>query len=91
MTAPYHPPVKRSVVIEGHRTSISLEPVFWDRLRNAAQAEGLSVNSLIARIDRERIAAATPPGLASAVRIWVLQHAPIRKEAPDVTSDASIT
>ena len=68
---PYHPPVKRSVEIAGHKTSISLEPLFWDLLRTAAGDEGIPVNALVARIDAERIRAATPPGLASAVRLWL--------------------
>ncbi len=72
MPVPYHPPVKRSVEIAGHKTSISLEPVFWDMLRRAARAQGLPVNALVARIDAERIAAPTPPGLASAVRVWLV-------------------
>ena len=67
----YHPPVKRSVEIAGHKTSISLEPLFWDLLRAAAEHEGLPVNALVARIDAERIRAATPPGLASAIRVWL--------------------
>jgi len=72
MPPPYHPPVKRSVTIAGHQTSISLEPLFWDMLRAAAEAEGASVNTLVARIDAERIKSPTPPGLASAVRIWLV-------------------
>lgn len=71
MTSPYHPPVKRSVEIAGHKTSISLEPLFWDLLRGAAEAEGLPLNALVARIDAERIAAPQPPGLAGAVRLWL--------------------
>ncbi|MEL6876559.1 MAG: ribbon-helix-helix domain-containing protein [Pseudomonadota bacterium] len=72
MQPPYHPPVKRSVQIAGHKTSISLEPVFWDMLRDAAEAEGVPINALVARIDEERIAAETPPGLAGAIRIWLV-------------------
>ena len=72
MTPPYHPPVKRSVEIAGHKTSISLEPLFWDMLRDAAVAEGVPVNALVARIDAERIGSPTPPGLAGAVRIWLV-------------------
>ena len=71
MTSIYHPPVKRSVEIAGHKTSISLEPLFWDALRRAAQDEGVPINALVARIDAERIAAPTPPGLASAIRLWL--------------------
>ena len=72
MGAPYHPPVKRSVEIAGHKTSISLEPLFWDMLREAALREGLPVNALVARIDAERIAAEYPPGLAGAIRLWLV-------------------
>jgi len=72
VSAPYHPPVKRSVDIAGHKTSISLEPVFWDMLKDVAAEEGLSVNALVARIDAERIVSPTPPGLASAIRVWLV-------------------
>jgi len=71
MTTPYHPPIKRSVEIAGHKTSISLEPLFWDLLKAAAAREGVPINALIARIDVDRMAAETPPGLASAVRLWL--------------------
>lgn len=71
MTTPYHPPVKRSVEIAGHKTSISLEPVFWALLKDAAAREGVPVNALVARIDAERLDAQTPPGLAGAVRVWL--------------------
>jgi predicted DNA-binding ribbon-helix-helix protein len=71
---PYHPPVKRSVEIAGHKTSISLEPLFWDMLKAAAGAEGVPINALVARIDAERIGAATPPGLASAIRLWLTER-----------------
>lgn len=67
----YHPPVKRSVEIAGHKTSISLEPLFWDSLRRAAAARNLPVNALIAQIDAERIQADCAPGLASAIRVWL--------------------
>ena len=67
----YHPPVNRSVEIAGHKTSVSLEPLFWDLLRAAAEREGLPLNALVARIDAERITADTPPGLAGAIRLWL--------------------
>ena len=72
MTTPYHPPLKRSVEVAGHKTSISLEPLFWELLKQAAKAENLPINALVARIDMERIAAPTPPGLAGAVRVWLV-------------------
>jgi predicted DNA-binding ribbon-helix-helix protein len=71
---PYHPPVKRSIAIAGHKTSISLEPVFWDMLRDAAKEEGIAISALVARIDAERIQADTPPGLASAIRVWLVSR-----------------
>ena len=71
---PYHPPVKRSVQISGHKTSISLEPIFWDLLVDAAETEGVPINALVARIDAERIRAETPPGLASAIRVWLVSR-----------------
>ena len=70
--SPYHPPVKRSVEIAGHKTSISLEPLFWDMLRKVAAREGVPINALVARIDEARIASDTPPGLAGAIRVWLV-------------------
>ena len=72
MTVPYHPPVKRSLALHGHKTSISLEPVFWDLLKAAAAREGIAMAQLVARIDGERITADPAPGLAGAVRIWLV-------------------
>ena len=71
MNVPYHPPVKRSVEIAGHKTSISLEPLFWDLLKEAAADQGKPINALVAQIDAERLDVASPPGLASAIRIWL--------------------
>ncbi|RIV83488.1 aryl-sulfate sulfotransferase [Aurantiacibacter xanthus] len=68
----YHPPVKRSVEIAGHKTSISLEPLFWELLQSAAQREGLPLNALVAQIDAERIDADPAPGLATALRLWLV-------------------
>jgi predicted DNA-binding ribbon-helix-helix protein len=67
-------PVKRSIMIAGHATSISLEPVFWAALRDAAAADGLPLNALVARLDAERIAAPDPPNLASAIRVWLFER-----------------
>ena len=72
--SPFHPPVKRSVEIAGHKTSISLEPLFWDMLKRAAEAEGVPINALVARIDVERMAAEVPPGLAGAIRLWLVSN-----------------
>lgn len=72
LTPPYHPPVKQSLAIHGHRTSISLEPVFWRLLKTAAERERIPVAQLVARIDGERIKAQPAPGLAGAIRIWLV-------------------
>jgi predicted DNA-binding ribbon-helix-helix protein len=68
-------PVKRSVMIAGHSTSISLEPVFWEALREAAAAEGVPVSALVARIDAARVEAPDPPNLGSAIRTWLFLKA----------------
>lgn len=65
-------PVKRSVTIAGHPTSISLEPPFWAALEAAAEARRLPLNALVAEIDALRIVAEEPPNLASALRSWLL-------------------
>jgi predicted DNA-binding ribbon-helix-helix protein len=69
-------PVKRSMTIAGHTTSISLEPVFWRALEMRARAEGLPYSALVARIDAARIAVDEPPNLASAIRCWLLVGRP---------------
>lgn len=79
MTLPVDPPrdgfvgpVKRSITIAGHQTSISLEPVFWQALERAAAARRLPLSALVAQIDALRIAAPAPPNLASALRTWLM-------------------
>jgi predicted DNA-binding ribbon-helix-helix protein len=64
-------PVKRSVTIAGHETSISLEPAFWRELERAAAAAGKPVNALIADIDALRLESRPPPNLTSALRQWL--------------------
>ncbi len=71
-------PVKRSVMVAGHATSISLEPIFWNALSAAAAEERLPLSALVARIDAERIEEAEPPNLASAVRVWLFHRAQSR-------------
>ena len=68
-------PVKRSVMIAGHATSISLEPVFWDALKAEAEAEGVPVSALVARIDAARVEERDPPNLGSAIRTWLFLKA----------------
>jgi predicted DNA-binding ribbon-helix-helix protein len=68
-------PLKRSVMIAGHATSISLEPIFWEALGAAAIDEGLPLNALVARIDAARIVEPEPANLASAIRVWLFARA----------------
>jgi len=63
-------PIKRSVSIAGHRTSLSLEPEFWDALQRAAVEESTSLAGLIAAIDARR----GQRNLSSAVRVWLLER-----------------
>jgi predicted DNA-binding ribbon-helix-helix protein len=67
-------PVKRSVTIAGHQTSISLEPIFWDALEAAAAERALPLSALVAQIDHARIGAEDPPNLASAIRSWIVAN-----------------
>lgn len=68
-------PVKRSITIAAHPTSISLEPVFWAALEGAARDAETPLSALVARIDAERIAEQDPPNLASAIRVWLFRRA----------------
>ena len=61
-------PVKRSLTIKGHRTSVSLEDAFWAAFREVAAQEGKAINALAAEIDAVR----GDVGLASAIRVYIL-------------------
>lgn len=71
----YGPPVKRSVLIAGHATSISLESLFWRALEVAAQERAVPVNALIAEVDAARLQVKPPPNLTSALRQWLFARA----------------
>ena len=75
MAPDYAPPQKRSVLIAGHQTSISLEPVFWRALESAARERAIPVNALVAEIDASRLEAARVPNLTSAIRQWLFKRA----------------
>jgi predicted DNA-binding ribbon-helix-helix protein len=62
--------VKRSVVIAGHRTSISLEDAFWKSLKAIAKQRGETLSALVAEIDDKRRGG----NLSSAIRVFVLDH-----------------
>jgi predicted DNA-binding ribbon-helix-helix protein len=73
--APFAPPVKRSVTIAGHETSVALEPMFWAALEASAARSHQPLNAVVARIDAERLEAQSPPNLASALRQWLFRQA----------------
>jgi predicted DNA-binding ribbon-helix-helix protein len=60
--------VKRSVIIAGHKTSVSLEDAFWKALREIAAARKMTLTELISSIDSER----KHPNLSSAIRLYIL-------------------
>lgn len=64
-------PQKHSLTLKGHRTSVSLEPEFWDAFRAIARADGKPINVLAAEID---VARDSDVGLASAIRVFILQR-----------------
>jgi predicted DNA-binding ribbon-helix-helix protein len=71
-TADDHRLAKHSVVIAGHRTSITLEAIFWRALKAIARERGQSISELVAEIDRARGEYDPPPNLSSALRVFVL-------------------
>jgi predicted DNA-binding ribbon-helix-helix protein len=73
--ADYAPPKKRSVLIAGHQTSISLEPVFWRALEEAARERDCPLNALVAEIDVARLDSQEPPNLTSSIRQWLFARA----------------
>lgn len=64
-------PIKRSLTLHGHRTSVSLEAEFWAAFRSIADEKGTALNALAAQIDDAR---QNDEGLASAIRVYVLDH-----------------
>ena len=64
-------PIKRSLTLRGHRTSVSLEEEFWRAFREIAEEKSIPINALAAEIDEAR---GVDSGLASAIRLYVLKH-----------------
>ncbi|MGE0061483.1 MAG: ribbon-helix-helix domain-containing protein [Xanthobacteraceae bacterium] len=64
------PVVKRSIVIAGHKTSVSLEEAFWKGLKEIAVSQGTTLSDLVASIDKGR----KQGNLSSAIRLFVLDH-----------------
>jgi predicted DNA-binding ribbon-helix-helix protein len=67
--------VKRSIVIGGHKTSVSLEDAFWSDLKNIAQTKQETLSKLVETIDQTR----DQNNLSSAIRLYVLEHFQERK------------
>jgi len=61
--------IKRSIVIDGHKTSISLEDGFWEELKDMAHARRSNLSKLVAQIDQTRTG-----NLSSAIRVFILEH-----------------
>ncbi len=61
---------KHSLTIAGHATSLTLEPVFWEALKAAAETEGKALAALVAEIDEARTT-----NLSSAIRVWLYERA----------------
>jgi len=70
------PVVKRSIIIDGHKTSISLEDAFWSDLREIAHSQQATPSKLVTQIDQSR----QQGNLSSAIRLYVLEH--IRRRDP---------
>lgn len=70
----YAPVRKYSVTLSGHRTSITLEPAFWEVLQSMAQSAGLTMSAYLARIDRERLKIAPASNFSSVLRLKVLEQ-----------------
>lgn len=64
-------PVKHSLTLKGHRTSVSLEAEFWAEFRKISAEKSLPINALATEIDADR---GITTGLASAIRLYVLRH-----------------
>jgi predicted DNA-binding ribbon-helix-helix protein len=62
--------IKRSISMDGRKTSISLEDAFWSSLKEIAQDQGATLSEVVAKIDNKR----ERPNLSSAIRLFVLGH-----------------
>ena len=71
------PVVKRSIVIGGHKTSVSLEEAFWTSMKEIAEQRGMGLSKLVTTIDDSRHG-----NLSSAIRLFVLDHFRSRALSP---------
>src|SRR6202521_1697749 len=75
------PVIKRSVVIDGHKTSVSLEDAFWSGLKEIAQGQPMTLSNMVGKIDTGR----QQGNLSSAIRLFVLDR--VRAQVPEVSRD----
>jgi len=73
------PVVKRSIVIAGHKTSVSLEDAFWNGLKAIANGRKMNLSDLVSFIDTQRMHA----NLSSAIRLFVLEFYQLNKVTPE--------
>jgi predicted DNA-binding ribbon-helix-helix protein len=78
------PVVKRSIVIAGHKTSVSLEDAFWRGLKDIAVSRHVTLSDLVGSIDSER----KHGNLSSAIRLFVLNHYQARPSAENASRPA---
>jgi len=80
--------IKRSIVIGGHKTSVSLEEAFWKGLKEVASHRDLTLSALVSSIDAER----SHGNLSSAIRLFVLDHyRAMMGSAATQSSDANVS
>jgi predicted DNA-binding ribbon-helix-helix protein len=72
------PVVKRSVLSNGHKTSVSLEQAFWSSLKDISKERGMTLSDLVSEIDANR----QQGNLSSAIRLFVLEHFKARAPSP---------
>ncbi|MGY8681205.1 ribbon-helix-helix domain-containing protein [Bradyrhizobium sp. UFLA05-153] len=79
------PVVKRSIVVGGHKTSVSLEEAFWTALKEIARRRNMTLSDLVGEIDRNR----QQGNLSSAIRLYVLDYFKNRAMAYEIAQKAS--
>ena len=77
--------IKRSIVIDGHKTSVSLEEPFWVGLKEIAQGQHMTLSNMVGDIDTQR----RQGNLSSAIRLFVLDR--IQTKAPGFSGDSAET
>jgi len=78
------PVVKRSIVVAGHKTSVSLEEAFWNGMKEISSARGMTLSELVGEIDGQR----KQGNLSSAIRLFVLDHYRSMAQSSSASNDA---